>query len=346
MLKDYVPCRRIRGKPCEQMMANLPAERLEAIAPFTHVGIDCFGPYFVHDGRTTRRSNASKKVWVLLLTCLASRASHIEVLSSMDTSSFELALRRFLAIRGTCISIHSDQGSNFLGALNQSVDFQLLQRSSASRGIRWELNPPLASNFGGVWERKIAAIKSVFNATLQLLGKRDISREEFVTLISEATASVNNTPLWGVTDSPDDPCPLSPSKLLTLKDHPNPPPMDSFAESDLLQYGKRRWRRVMYLADQFWVRWRRFYLSELQHRRKWQSPKKNLSSGDVVLLKGNTKRNEWPLGRVIQTKVGQDGLVRQVTVRCGSSKDRPPLTLQRSVRDLVLVLPSSSTVSI
>merc|ERR1712074_160426 len=82
---NCVNCRRVRGKPVEQMMAPLPKERLETLAPFDHVGIDLFGPYFVHDGRNTRRSNASKKVWVMLVTCLASRACHVEVVNSFGT---------------------------------------------------------------------------------------------------------------------------------------------------------------------------------------------------------------------------------------------------------------------
>ena len=339
-LANCVNCRRVRGKPVEQMMASLPKERLETLAPFDHVGIDFFGPYFVHDGRNTRRSNASKKVWVMLVTCLASRACHVEVVPSMDTSSFELSLRRFLALRGKVTSIVSDQGSNFKGALNESLDFSQLQKVSAAHGVKWSLNPPLASNFGGVFERKIGAIKSVFNATLQLLGKRDLSRDEFTTLIVEATAIVNSTPLWEVSNNPDDPSPLSPAKLLTLKDNPHPPPVDTFAPTDLLQYGKRRWRRVMYLAEQFWIRWQRFYVAELQDRRKWTIPHRNLSVGDIVLLKGKTKRNQWPLGRVIEAKVSGDGLVRRVLIKVGSAKDRPPISLERSVRDTVLVLPT------
>ena len=338
-LLNCTMCKRIRGRPSEQMMADLPTERLEALAPFTHVGIDCFGPYFVYDGKSTRRRNASKKVWLLLVTCLASRANHIEILPSMDTSAFELALRRFFAVRGTCSTIFSDQGSNFLGAINQSVDFNRLVKMSASQGIRWELNPPLASNFGGIWERKIGAIKSVFSATLQLLGNHDLSRDEFSTLIIEATSIVNNTPLWGVSGSPDDPCPLSPARLLTLKESPNPPSLSEFTEEDLLQYGKRRWRRIMFLADQFWIRWRRFYLSELQERKRWKRPSKNMSVGDIVLLKGPAKRNTWPLARVSEIRMSRDGLVRRVTVKVASEKGRPCTFLERSVRDLVVVLP-------
>ena len=34
----------------------------------------------------------------------------------------------------------------------------------------------------------------------------------------------------------------------------------------------------------------------------------------------NSKPNEWPLGRVIQTHPGKDGVVRVVTIRCNNKE--------------------------
>ena len=44
---------------------------------------------------------------------------------------------------------------------------------------------------------------------------------------------VNNTPLWAVSSDPDDPLPLSPAMLLTLREQPNADPRDTSTESDL-----------------------------------------------------------------------------------------------------------------
>ena len=43
IIRNCSICARLRGRPCEQRMADLPPERIEASPPFTHVGIDCFG---------------------------------------------------------------------------------------------------------------------------------------------------------------------------------------------------------------------------------------------------------------------------------------------------------------
>ncbi|KAK3734086.1 hypothetical protein QZH41_000409 [Actinostola sp. cb2023] len=56
-------------------------------------GVDCFGPFLAR-GRT------GIKRYGIVFTCLAIRAIHIEVLHSMDTTSFVNSFRRFIARRG------------------------------------------------------------------------------------------------------------------------------------------------------------------------------------------------------------------------------------------------------
>ena len=83
----------------EQRMVDLPADRMEEAPPFTNVGFDVFGPWMIHS-RKTRRGTANSKRWGLVFTCLGNRAVHIELLESMDASSFICALRRFFALHG------------------------------------------------------------------------------------------------------------------------------------------------------------------------------------------------------------------------------------------------------
>ncbi len=55
------------------------------------------------------------------------------------------------------------------------------------------------------------------------------------------------------------------------------------------------------LADTFWKRWRRDYLSTRQGRKKWPDAKTNVKVGDVVLLKeSQAPRNSWPIGLVVK----------------------------------------------
>ena len=340
MINNCVVCRKMRGSSRHQRMADLPPSRLEESPPFTHVGLDLFGPYLVHDGISTRRTKASKKVWVLLVTCLVSRAIHVEVLPYLDTHSLQLGLRRFYSVRGTCKTIKSDRGSNLVGAINQLIDYNMIKTDAEKHGIVWELIPPGASSWGGVWERKVGSIKRVLDGTFLLQGKQNLSRDEFITYVQECASVVNNTPLWDTSSSPDDPAPLSPANLLTLRDEPNPSPLDSYSPNDLLSYGKLRWKRVMYLSEQFWMRWRQHYLHSLQHRKKWHEENKGIEVGDVVLVRGPAKRNKWPVGRIVEVIKGREGLVRSVRIKLPDSIGKSNRILERCVRDTVLLVSS------
>lgn len=320
LLSSCVPCRRLRAPLLTQVMADLPQDRLEASPPFTNTGLDIFGPFLTHGGgNTTRKTKSTKKAWALLLTCLVSRAVHIEILPSMDTTSFKNALRRFVSVRGPCKVIRSDQGSNILGSLGEDekhIDMTNIASEMKTRGCTWILNPPHASHFGGAWERKIGAIRQVLDGCLLLLGPRQLSLDELHTYLLEAAAIVNSTPLWEVSPDPNDPAPLCPSSLLTLKPDIDSPKLGIFKNQDLLAYGKRRWRRVQFLADQFWVRWREQYLQTLQERKKWVQPRKSLRAGDLVLLRSKSERRlHWPFGLVEEAHLSADGHVRSVTIK-------------------------------
>ena len=53
VLKECVLCKRLKGKPEVQQMADLPAERVTPDnPPFSYVGVDCFGPFVVKRGRS------------------------------------------------------------------------------------------------------------------------------------------------------------------------------------------------------------------------------------------------------------------------------------------------------
>lgn len=102
------------------------------------------------------------------------------------------------------------------------------------------------------------------------------------------------------------------------------PPAGVFQRADV--YMRRRWRRVQYLANLFWTRWKREYLPTLQPRSKWNSPKRNLAVGDVVLLKDdNCPRSVWPMGRVISAESDKKGLVRTVHLKTQTSQLRRPV---------------------
>lgn len=326
----------------QQRMADLPPDRMETAPPFTNVGFDVFGPWKIQTRKLGGGTSNSKR-WGLVFTCLNSRAVHIEVLEAMDACAFICGLRRFFAIRGPAVKLRCDRGTNFVGGKSEldealaEMDQRAVERYVSENGCEWTFNPPHASHFGGVWERQIGTIRRILDAMLLEIGSSRLTHELLVTLMAEVTAINNARPIATIPSDADEPQPLTPTMLLTMKARPLGPPPGNFVAQDL--YAQCRWRRVQHLADQFWLRWRREYLQNLQPRRKWNKKRRNLAVGDVVTVKQtNSRRNQWPLGRIVKAIESEDGQVRKAEVmvrREGEMK-----TYVRPISEFVLIIPS------
>lgn len=135
LLRKCTECKILRAKPVEQKMAGLPEQRLEKIPPFQHSGMDVFGPFSVTTGRTTRANTGTRKIWVLLFTCLYSRGIHLETLWLMDASSFIMAFNMFEDIRGEYLYLKCDTGTNFVGArhIEERAVEELVEQVNAFR---------------------------------------------------------------------------------------------------------------------------------------------------------------------------------------------------------------------
>ncbi|CAG2191402.1 unnamed protein product [Mytilus edulis] len=175
------------------------------------------------------------------------------------------------------------------------------------------MNVPSASHMGGVWERQIRSVRNVLASLMHQSGTQ-LDDESLRTFMCEAAAIVNSRPL--TLDNLNDPLseePLTPNHILTMKSKIILPPPGQFQRSDI--YSRKRWRRVQFLANEFWNRWRKEYLSNLQSRKKWTAPRRNLQVGDIVMIKDEqAARNQWHLGKINTAHVDEDGLVRKVRV--------------------------------
>lgn len=348
LINKCTACIRHRGKAKGQKMADLPKERVEPSPPFTYCGIDCFGPFTVKEGRK------EVKRYGLLITCLAMRAVHIEVLDDMTTDAFLNGLRCFIALRGKVRMIRCDQGSNFIGAKHElkeelkKLDHKTVALRLLELDCEFKFNPPSSSHMGGIWERQIRNIRNVLTGILDNCAAR-LDTSCLRTLMYEAMAIVNSRPLTVENlERADGPLPLTPNHVLTMK--PGivmPPPPGVFEKEDL--YLKKRWRRVQYLADTFWTRWKKEYLQTLQTRSIWQQTQDNIREGDIVLLQEDgICRTDWKTARVVKTFPGDDGRVRRVKLLMATSeldKHGKPLRqrsyLERPVHKLIVLLPKN-----
>ena len=317
LIKGCIVCRKTRRPVESQKMGDLPYTRTAIAPPFTYVGSDCFGPFYVKDYRK------ELKKYGVIFTCMASRAIHIELVDDMSTDAFINALRSFIAIRGPIRQIHTDKGANFIGAAKELA--QKKQDNEAkfscfanSNNIEWITNTPYSSHMGGVWERHIRTIRSILNSMLSINSTR-LTSSTLRTFLYEVMAIINCRPLAIETEK-DSPVPLSPNQILTMKSKVVLPPPGNFNEHDI--YSRKRWRVVQGLANQFWTRWQKHYLNELQVRQKWTQKSDNICVDDVVMIAQDDQvRSQWSLAKVCEVYKSKDNLVRKVKLCVVRSKD-------------------------
>lgn len=342
ILRMCIICRKTQGKPQQQLMADLPLDRLQMDnPPFTNTGTDYFGPFMVARGR------GQVKRYGVIFTCLVSRAVHIEVAHTLDTSGFINALRRFIARRGCVKLIRSDNGGCYVAGnreLNDSIkqwnDSQISD-TCLEKGIDWKFQPPNASNFGGVFERMIRTVRKILNSLLQeFSGQVSLTDDSLSTLLCEVEAIINNRPLTAVTNDPNDLDALTPFHLLGLSFECSFPP-GIFENWDC--YSRRRWRQVQFLTDVFWSRFRKEYLPLLMSRQKWIRKTRSLCVGDLVLVVDQLlPRNMWSIGRVISVNPDLEGNVRRAHVKVARRMNGKHLkfgttTFERSSNKLILL---------
>ena len=182
-------CQRWRASPVVPRMADLPSSSLRLHRPaFYSTGMDCFGPYTIKIGRR------NEKRWGIVFKCLTTHAVHLDLLASMDTDVFLMALRRFITCRGKPHGLLSDQGTNFRGSSSELQEaFKALapdlQNQLASQQIQFQFNPPNAPHFGGSLEREICSIKSALHATL---GAQTVTEDVLMTVLIEVEGIIRS----------------------------------------------------------------------------------------------------------------------------------------------------------
>lgn len=235
----------------------------------------------------------------------------------------------FVARRGRCAHLHSDCGTNFVGAdkelhhLHLLVTKQFKESSLAdvltAENTQWHFNPPGAPSFGGIWE---AGVKSVKHHLRRVIGMSLLTFEELYTSLTQIEAILNSRPISPLSDDADDYQALTPGHFLIGEPmNTVPDPTVNTPISPL-----RRWQLLQAITQHFWQRWRHEYISTLQQRFKWTSRCENIQLGTLALIVDELlPPAKWSLARVVELHTGKDGLVRVATLRHKSGLIKRPI---------------------
>ncbi|XP_062707485.1 uncharacterized protein LOC134288006 [Aedes albopictus] len=310
-------CRVYKSTPEIPRMAPLPLARMASfMRPFTYTGLDFFGPLTVKIGR----SNAKR--WIAVFTCLTIRAVHVEVAHNLTTDSCIKCIRRFICRRGAPAEIYSDNGTNFLGAARLLRDqVEQLAVTFTGTATKWVFIPPGTPHMGGAWERMVRSIKTAVEAAYN--NNRKLNDEALETFMVEAEAIVNSRPLTYLPLTSEESEALTPNHFLL--GNSNGVKQPAVEATDPAVALRSSWHQVQHQLDMFWRRWLKEYLPTLTRRPKWCGEAKAVAEGQLVLVVGEGKRNEWTRGRVVETIQGADGRVRQAIVQTARGLVRRPV---------------------
>ncbi|XP_075977746.1 uncharacterized protein LOC142977620 [Anticarsia gemmatalis] len=324
-IRSCIPCIRYAATTKHQLMGELPVSRVTPSKPFLNSGVDYAGPINMRVSKG--RGQRSYKGYICLFICMATRAVHIEAVSDLTSEGFLAAFKRFVARRGHCRNIWSDNGTNFVGAAKELRThfaqegslFKDIASALASSHTEWHFIPPHSPNFGGLWE---AGIKSVKHHLKRVVGDSTLTFEEMCTVLSQIEACLNSRPLSQSNSDPEDPTPLTPGHFLVGQPLIVPPDCNY---EDATMSTLRRWQLVQRMVQNFWRRWQQEYLTHFFHRYKWASRIPDFKVGDVVLVKeDNLPPARWLYGKVVQLHPGKDNLTRVVTIRCKGTEIKRP----------------------
>ncbi|XP_072395147.1 uncharacterized protein [Diabrotica undecimpunctata] len=283
IIHNCIVCFKYPCVPLQPLMVELPPERVTPSRPFYNTGVDYAGPFMIRDRFT--KPYKTIKAYICLFICMATKAVHLELVGDLTTHSFLSALRRFSSRRGKPSVIFSDNGTNFVSAYKElglflKQESKTIHINLSLEGISWKFIPAKAPHFGGLWERGIRSVKFHLK---RVVGTNVLSYEQFLTVLVQIEGILNSRPLHPLSSDPNDTTPLSPSHFLIGE------AITSIPEPNYLNTPTNRLKQFQLtqaITQDFWSRWSRDYISQLQAREKWKNNSPNLlQPGTLVIVK-------------------------------------------------------------
>lgn len=336
-----VVCKRYNATFENQLMADLPADRVNPNKPFLITGVDYAGPLDLVERYKTRTSK--RKAWIAVFVCMVTRAVHLDVVEDLSSAAFIGCFVRFVGRRGQCKMLYSDNGTTFVGA---DKEFQKAYKNwtcpenleilNDKMGTKWRFMTPAAPHQGGIYE---AAVKSMKYHLRRLIGSKCYTYVHLYTTLVQIEAVVNSRPLYPLSDDATDVQALTPAHFLIGQPFTLPPPISVPTQTN--NSLKRIRMEQQKIINSFWERWQNEYLLSLSQRKKWVHENEHVNIGKLVVIKDeNLPPARWLLGRIIKLNPSKDGLVRTVVVRTAKNE------LTRAVQKLCLLPVETNTAPI
>ena len=337
VLKQCYHCKRFHTKTVQINQAPYREFRVSpSIVPFRFLFLDHFGPYNV------KFNGEVKKIYVLILTCLYTRAVNLKICPCMGVESFLLAFQKHSHDFGCPAEVYSDLGTSIVAGGNVIKDFlkdpqsRMYLAEKGIKNLKFEQYYAGNSALGGVVESLVKISKRLIYGAVR---NNILDYFHFEYLISDVRHLINKRvvthkePLRD--DSLDAPTAITPEMLIHGYDLPSInciPQLQTHDESD------PNWSPKTSLVDNFdklrRVRSRLIEIYENEFlstlvdqavdKKDRYVPRKHrsLSVGDIVLIKDKfVKPNHYPLGRIVEITRNVLGEVTNAVVRKGQTNE-------------------------
>ena len=329
-------CKRRNRKLAGQQMALIKEESLTICRPFTFISLDFAGPIKV---KGTVNARATKKCWVVVYCCRATKAVVLLAIPGYDTASFLLKHEEFVARYGAPSTIVSDKGTQLVSAGRILAEkeapgsWDWAKITSENAASSWLFVPIGSPHLNGLPEATVKVLKR--SLSLALHPGVVLTYPELVTLLARISCSVNSRPLGparisDTSQQEDHVMPITPNMMLLGRATNTSPPLQ-YSEGD------RFCARLNYVAaveKEWWDLWIKQVLPTLFSFRKWKVKKENIVVGELVMLRypGQFK-DDYCLAKVLKAVPDDDNLVRKVTVtyKKKNPKESPSICKSRAM---------------
>ena len=342
ILKQCIHCRRFNNRTIKLNQNSYPEFRVKpSHVPFRNIFIDYAGPFMV------TRAKEKVKVYVLVITCIYTRAISLKCTIDLSTDELLRALQLHSFTYEMPSSIRSDLGSQFVAGANilkNLLKTPAVTQFFAERDIRpfeWEHCDKGQSSLASLVE---SCVKITKRAIAGSIGRNVLSERDFEFMLSQANAIVNKRPIAfkaSLSDNPDEPVPeeITPEMLLHGRRLewtniiPGLQPVQEEAYNPRATIRKPGQLREDYVKLRACAeKLEKIYNQEMVTQLIEQATDRKdtykkvhhnlLQVGDIVLMKEeNTKPINYPLARVKSIRMNSLGEIVGAEVLKGASRE-------------------------
>ena len=361
VLKRCIVCKKFNESPIK---LNQNAYRDFRVSPnkqpFSSVFLDYIGPFSV------KLEGTRTKVWLLIFTCLWTRGINLKICRSADVKDMLRAVQLHIYEFGMfrfCVSDLGTQlqaGANVLSKFLKDEDTISYFEEFGIQQIQFHQYPKGNSSLGSLVE---ACVKQVKHLLFKSIRNIILDYFDFELMVQKALHLVNKRPVAfkdGLRDLKPDETPdaITPEMLMrgyetcTLNVIPQLHGEDledpDFSMEDSTSAVKSRYDNLRTVKSRISESYNSEFLATLMKQaidkpnRYTQTPHRPLKVGDVVLLvEKNTKRYNYPMGRVVQVVTNSLGETTAAYVVKGVNREK----VYRHSSSLILLIPCESVSS-